>query len=179
MRLSYSCMSNIKTLIGSHNNKILNQDNKTEPECNCKDKQLCPMINQKDSCRTKDVIYRATVESDSGTKYYIGLTSTEIKKRISKHQTDFRNKKYEKSTELSKHIWKLKDRQEQFKLKWEVISRARSLRNGDKVCRLCVREASLILQADKRYLNKRKEIASTCRHRRKYLLKNIEDRNND
>ena len=35
MRLSYSCMNNIKTLIGSHNSKILNQDYKTEPDCNC------------------------------------------------------------------------------------------------------------------------------------------------
>ena len=174
MKFSYSCMKNIKTVINSHNSKILNQDSKTDdPECNCGDKHLCPMVNDNNSCRAKDVIYQATVDSASGKRFYIGLTSMEIKKRISKHKTDFRNRKYEKSTELSKYIWKLKDSNETYDLNWKIIDKARSLRNGNKVCQLCIREATLILQAGDQHLNRRNEIASTCRHRRKHLLKNI------
>ena len=99
----------------------------------------------------------------------------ELKKRISKHQTDFRNRIYEKSTELSKYIWNLKDNNELYDITWKIIDRARSLRNGDKVCQLCIREATLILQAGDQHLNRRNEIASTCRHRKKHLLKNIKD----
>ena len=168
-------MNNIKAIINSHNAKILKQDEKTEPECNCSNKQLCPMKGQKDSCRAKDVVYQATVDSASGKRFYIGLASTEIKKRISKHRTDFKNRKYEKSTELSKYIWKLKDRNEKYDISWKIINRSRSLRNSDKVCRLCIKEASLIIQADQQHLNKRREITSTCRHRKRHLLMNFPD----
>ena len=176
MKISYSCMKNIKTVINLHNSKILSQDSKTDDlECNCSKKHLCPMVNENNSCRAKDVIYQATVYSAGGKRFYIGLTAMEIKKRIAKHKTDFRNRKYEKNTELSKHIWNLKDNNEPYDITWKIISRTKSLRNGDKVCQLCIREATLILQAGDQHLNRRKEIASTCRHRKKYLLINTKD----
>ena len=108
----------------------------------------------------------------NGKKFYIRILSTEFKKRVSKHKTDFKIRKYENSTELSKYIWQLKDKNEKFSLSWKIINRSRSLRNGDKACRLCIKEAALILQAGKDHLNKRKEITSTCRHRKKHLLAN-------
>ena len=170
MKVSYSCMRNVKSLINSHNAKILRDNTQSDPPCNCSDKHLCPLKGQKDSCRAKDVIYQATVETASENKFYIGLTSTEFKKRVAKHKTDFKIRKYENSTELSKYIWQLKDKNEKFSLSWKIINRSRSLRNGDKACRLCIKEAALILQAGKDHLNKRKEITSTCRHRKKHLL---------
>ena len=34
----------------------------------------------------------------------------------------FRNKGYEKGTELSKHVWYLKDKGEDFTIKWSVAA---------------------------------------------------------
>ena len=42
------------------------------------------------------------------TKHYIGMTATTFKERYANHTSSFRHKKRLK-TELSKHIWKLKE----------------------------------------------------------------------
>ena len=43
-------------------------------------------------------------------KFYIRLFDTSFKERYRNHTKDFRNQHYEKSTELSKYIWRLKNK---------------------------------------------------------------------
>ena len=43
------------------------------------------------------------------TEIYIGLTSTEFKSRYNNHTRLFREPKLRNETELSKHIWQLKE----------------------------------------------------------------------
>ena len=82
------------------------------------------------------------------------------------------NKVHEKETEHSKHVWKLKDKGEDFTIKWSVAAKASSYTCGSKRCDLCLTEKLLIAKADPRTpLNKRSEIVSKCRHRNKFTLK--------
>ena len=86
----------------------------------------------------------------------------------------FRNKGYEKGTELSKHFWYLKDKGEDFTLKWSVAAKASPHIRGSKRCDLCLIEKLLLAKADPRtLLNKRSEIVPKCRHRNKFTLKNF------
>ena len=59
---------------------------------------------------TRSVVYKATVKTDNGEKHYIGLTGNSFKERFNCHSMSFRDEKYRKETELSKHVWKLKDK---------------------------------------------------------------------
>ena len=144
---------------------------KKNKQCNCR-KYECPLKDSKYSCRTENVIYEATVKTKDQTKTYIGLTSQEIKNRISQHRHDFKYKAKKDSTELSKYIWKIKNQNEDFNLSWKIVKKVGKTRNGSKICRLCISEAALIIKNKKDQLNKRLEIMNKCRHQNKFLLKN-------
>ena len=112
---SYSCMQNMKSIIASHNKKILENkdDSKSDEPCNCpKSKDAgtvnCPMVNG--SCQSKGIIYKATVKStdNSKPKFYIGLTATKFKQRFYNHRSSFNNQNKKDATKLSGYIWQLK-----------------------------------------------------------------------
>ena len=94
--------------------------------------------------------------------------------RDDNHKKSFRNRGYEHETELSKHIWKLKDNNTEFYLKWSIAAFASPYRCGTRRCDLCLTEKYIIARAEqKNLLNKRTELISICRHRNKYILKNL------
>ena len=107
-----------------HNRKILQKSNaNTAQACNCK-KFECPVKDQKLTCRTESVIYEATVKAEDNSeeeKTYIGLTGMEFKQRHYQHRHDFQNENKRESTELSKHIWKLKDKNINYNIRWKII----------------------------------------------------------
>ena len=77
---------------------------------NCRNRNDCPLDG---SCLTESVIYKCHVtqsENDEG-KHYIGLTGGKFKDRWASHNHSFRHEKASKSTELSKYIWELKNKQ--------------------------------------------------------------------
>ena len=77
------------------------------------------------SCLTQSVIYKASVKTGiPDEKIYIGLTEGTFKKRFYNHQPTFRDRNYYKSTELSKHIWELKDKKKNFNTGWFIITTA-------------------------------------------------------
>ena len=43
IKISYSCMQNIKSVINNHNMKALNNTAETEESCNCRNKNNCPL----------------------------------------------------------------------------------------------------------------------------------------
>ena len=171
MKFSYSCLPNISSIISSHNKKVLSNTPPVTNACNCRKKELC---SQNGKCREKQVIYQCHVKSpeDDQGVYYIGLTENTFKERWYQHKTSFKYEHKANSTELSKYVWGLQKRNITPTLSWEIIDRARPYTNGSKTCSLCLTEKFHIITSQKKFLNKRSELVSTCRHGNKYLLKN-------
>ena len=170
VKLSYSCMPNIKAAISSKNNNInnINTNDDNIALCNCRVKADCPLNG---ICQSKGVIYQAKVLAQGTTESYVGLTEGEFKTRYRNHLTSFNNASKKNSTELSKHIWSLKANNIPFTLSWSILSKARPYSNTTKKCNLCLREKYYItFRPDLSSLNKRGEMISTCRHSKKFVL---------
>ena len=169
LKISYSCMSNMETIIKAHNNKILNNDTGRTPEtCNCRRKEDCPLPER---CTAKNVVYEAKVHTQSEEKIYIGLTATSFKTRYTSHKASFTHRAKSNQTELSKYIWKLKDDGSPYTLTWRIKKQAQPYSPQSKRCNLCLWEKYFIITADKNTsLNSRTELISTCRHKMKYFL---------
>ena len=109
-------MLNMGSIINNHNKKILTNNNTTPQNgCNCRKKDQCPLDN---NSLITSVIYKAnvTTDKDDTRKNYIGLTEGTFKQRYMQHKLSFRDRKYASCTELTKHIWKLKDNDENYKI---------------------------------------------------------------
>ena len=78
------------------------------------------------------VIYNPQVTTNSDTKNYVRLTEGTFKQRFSQHKAIFKHRKYTNSTKLSKYIWKLSDNNQDFNIKWTIISHARPHNNISK-----------------------------------------------
>ena len=103
IKLSYSCMPNMSSIITKHNKTFLNKKVETEErKCNCRDKTNCPMEGK---CLTKCIVHKASVSSLNEAKHYLGTAENEFKTRYSNHKTSFKNRTHGKDIELSKYIW--------------------------------------------------------------------------
>ena len=181
IKLSYSCMKNIETIIASHNKKILNTHEK-EPGakqtstdlCNCRNKDSCPLKNE---CLQKSVIYEAKVTQDSTENTYIGVTENTFKTRYNAHTSSFKLPHKRNDTTLSEHVWDLKESGKQFTIDWKIISKAHPYNTSSKTCNLCLEESFQII-TKKPSLNKNLDLLK-CPHRRKYLLTNFKEKNHD
>ncbi len=168
IKLSYSCMDNMATIIKAHNNKIVNcNTNPTPDKCNCRRKEECPLPQK---CTTKNIVYEAKVTTPTDEKFYIGLTATSFKTRYANHKASFNNSEKRNQTELSAHIWKLKDQNKPYTITWKVLKHAAPYSPKTKRCNLCLWEKHFIITDERDILNSKTELISTCRHRRKFLL---------
>jgi len=112
------------------------------------------------------------VTSTNTTETYVGLTATDFKARFRNHQVSFNNETRKNDTDLSKHIWELKNNQQHFNIKWKILAKAKPYSNLTKRCNLCTTEKYYIItKPELATLNKRNELISTCRHRRKFILR--------
>ena len=103
----------------------------------------------------------------------MGLTDTDFKSRFANHKQSFRNEVYSNQTELSKHVWQLKKAGVDYTIRWKILDRAQAYSNATKRCKLCTLEKlHIICKQEFAPVNKRTELASTCRHANKLLLKN-------
>jgi len=99
IKISYSCMPNMASIISGLNKKLLAQSsNISEGGCNCRDKATCPLNGK---CMTASLIYKATVDVGETTKIYIGQASTTFKTRFNNHKSSFKNQSQKRSTKLS------------------------------------------------------------------------------
>ena len=175
LKLRYSCMLNMKSIISSHKKALLSdyhrsQTQTDEKECNCRKKDQCPLDEK---CLTQNVVYQATVSTQSSSETYVGL-ATNFKERYRNHTASFRHQSKRNETELSKHIWALKDNNKPFDIKWRIIKQCRPYSNVNNKCNLCLFEKFIIIcRKNLCSLNKRNKLASSCPHRNRYLLKNI------
>ena len=60
---------------------------------------------------------------------YIGLTATRFKARYRSHLMSFRHEKRRNETELSKHLWQLKEANKEFAITWKIIAIAKPYTN--------------------------------------------------
>ena len=172
VKISYSCMPNLNTLISGHNKNILRKmkpDYDQNTSCNCRGgHKNCPLNGK---CLQKGVVYKAEVSSNEMTASYLGIAANSFKERYANHKLSFNNSRYECNTSLSKHIWNLKKKNHPYKISWSIAAQAQPYKPASKSCNLCLLEKTLILLSDDQHcLNKRSELLNKCRHREKYLL---------
>ena len=171
-------MPNVKNRIDQHNRSRLQKPTNTPDICNCRNRNNCPLEGK---CQQSGIIYQTTViathpapgRTIEKEETYIGLTDTPFKIRYGNHKQSFRNNSLKNSTELSKHIWTLKENNIEHKIKWKIISKATSYNNISKRCHLCLQEKYYILKhPEKASLNQKQGLINSCRHRNKYILAN-------
>ena len=127
------------------------------------------------NCLAESLIYRTEVtDEDSNVATYTGLTGNSFKKRHYFHKQTFKHRKLEHDTTLSSYIWSLKDADKDFGIQWKEVGRAPRFNPITKKCKLCIKEKyHIIFEPEGASLNKRSELFSTSRHRKRDLLMNI------
>jgi len=162
----------MQSIINNHNNKILNQTQENDKRtCNCINKELCPVNGE---CLKECTIYETTINSSDPTyteKKYISLSEPSFKKRYANHKKSFANAKYEKETELSKEVWKIKRANHVPILKWKIRKQCAPFNRAKMRCSLCINEKlEIALYEGDNLVNKRSELISKCRHENKHTL---------
>ena len=131
----------------------------------------CPLEGE---CLARSIVYQATVTSGDKEEPYVGLTATDFKSRYANHKASFKAESKRNSTELSKHIWQLKDNSLDYAITWKILCRTPHYTNVTKRCNLCLAKKYFIICKPKRAtLNKRDELISIWRHKDKFLLRYV------
>ena len=99
------------------------------------------------------------------------MTEHEFKTRYNNHKLSFKNRKHSHDTELSKHIWNLKDKNIDYEINWLIIKRVSAYKGKPSRCNLCLAEKLCILTAQNAsLLNKRSELVTKRRHENKFFM---------
>ncbi len=176
VKVSYSCMKNMESIIKTRNKQLLQQHQESKDtanaaikKCNCRNPSKCPLDGK---CLTEAVVYKATLRTKDKTYTYVGMTEGTFKSRYTSHGSSFRLKRYKTATKLSEMVWNLKNRGVSYTITWEIIRRGHPFRVGQSSCDLCTSEKLEILRrsVDPNLLNSRSELVSKCRHKRKFSL---------
>ena len=164
-------------IIAGHNRKLLDKlSPKNVQPCTCR-KQTCPVQGK---CKQECTIYQATVTHSSPetgkkqTNTYIGLAATTFYQRHQNHKTSFKDKNHSTKSELSKHIWNLKELGLVCDVTWKIIDKGKKFSPTSKSCKLCTLERYyLICRPDLYTLNKNKEFSDECLHKRFLRLSKV------
>lgn len=171
IKVSYSCTSNMKSIIDKHNHKILKPaEQVVNRTCNCINKDNCPLNG---NCLITNTVYEAKITTDNDEEQpliYLGSAETTFKKRFSNHKKSFNHERYENETELSKAFWKLKRQNKNPKVSWKTIRRCVPTNGSNLSCNLCLSEKLEIALRKSNILNSRSELVSKCRHINKFTL---------
>ena len=168
--MSYSCLSNIGTIISNHNKKLISPPHEIPEPCECIEDQ-CPLQGE---CGTSGVVYQAKIKTENNEEFsYVGLTGNKFSERYRGHLSNFRNFNTRNQTKLSTKVWDLKNRNVNFELSWKILQKSFPYKAGSSQCRLCLCEVYFIIfKSADATLNKRKELFSKCRHMDKFRLSN-------
>ena len=87
------------SVVKAHNSKILrkveNPETTDERSCNYRDKAKCPVGN---NCPQANVVYKATVQRESKTSTYIGMTENTFKTGHTLHKSSLKHNKNRSQT---------------------------------------------------------------------------------
>ena len=102
----------------------------------------------------------------------IGMTEHVFKTRYNNHKLSFKDRKYSHDTVLSKQIWDLKDRNNDYKINLRIIKRESAYKGKPSRCNLCLAEKVCILTAQNASLLNKKcnELVTKCRHENKFFI---------
>ena len=120
VKVSYCCTKNLLSIIKTHNKKVNNEKITPRDQCNCRNKNHCPLDG---NCQTSDIIYKCiastTINPD---KIYLGTAEGNFQKRYCNYKTLFKNKEKANDTILSKYAWEVKDKYKKTpSLKWSIV----------------------------------------------------------
>ena len=171
IKVSYSCMQNIKSIINNNNMKVLNNVTETEQSCNCRNNNNCPPDGK---CLTPNIIYEAQITSHQlnyKQKIYIGTVETDFKLRFNNHTKSMNLEHYENDTELSKEYWKIKHNHFTPTVTWRVIRKCAPFNTTKRKRYLCLNEKlDIASYKGDNLLNKRSELINKCRHQNKFTV---------
>ena len=177
IKTSYKTTGNMAEVISRHNKKLSQKSQKKEEiikkDCNCQKANLPCVMNGK--CVPGCVIYQGAVtRHDTGvTDYYTGLSEPSWKLRWGNHKQNFKTdtKSNRTATCLAGHIWKLKDKNISYSIKFKQLAQAPAFNPVTGICRLCLTESYFIMfHLEGANINSRTEFFSACRHKSKLLL---------
>ena len=179
LKISYSCMPNLKAKIGSHNKKLIFnflQKKFVKKDCNCQKSRECPLDGK---CVVESVVYKAEVlkpgENEGEGHFYVGLAGGPFKTRLANHLQSFKNINKKKQSKLAEFVWRMKEEGcLDFKVNWSILAKESGYNRKSKRCQLCTREKLEILRCIRakpsKTINKRDEIFRKCLHRKKHFL---------
>ena len=172
VKISYSCLPNIKSIINAHNRKVLYPSPTIgRRTCNCINTSQCPLQQR---CLSNNILYQANITplgENSETKVYYGICETTFKLRYANHKKSFSHRNRKSDTELSNEFWRIKDNKHNANITWEILGRHQAYNTSSKRCSLCLNEKlKIALHRDNNMLKRRTEILNKCRHKNKNLL---------
>ena len=130
-------------------------------KCNSRPKPNCQLNGE---CLTQSLVYKTTSATSSNTGKY--------KTQYNNHAKSCRHREYMSETELSKHVWNLKDLGLDNNLLWEIHKKGLHT-NANVAIYVCRKKCPLFHADADTLLNKRTELISKCRHRNKFLMVNL------
>ena len=141
IKISYSCLPNIKSIINALNRKILYPSPAIgRRTCNCISIPQCP-LQQK--CLRNNILYQAnitTIGENSETKVYFGICETTFKLRYVNHKKSCNHRNRKSDTQLSNEFWKIKDNKHSANITREILGRYQAYNTSSKRCSLCLNE---------------------------------------
>ena len=87
---------------------------------------------------SENIVYKGTISEPDKLHTYIGVVRV-FKERFGVHKLGFRKREYASSCEFTKKVWDLKDRGQDFSIKWKILERMKGRRVG-RECKLCITE---------------------------------------
>ena len=179
VKISYSCLPNMKTVINSHNHKITNPKTITKDRtCNCVDKATCSLSQ---NCLVNNILCKVVLTSTNPhykKKIYFGTAESTFNLRYSNHQRSFKFRKYKTGTELSNEVWRMKKSGQTPVITWKIVWRCSPYNPNSKKCYLCLNEKlEIATYRANNLLNKKTELVSKCRHQNKYTLSKYDTNN--
>ena len=152
IKVSYSCLPNVKQTISNNNNDRLLQLHRMKEStqdsklCNCRQKTKSRPLD--DMCLTKWVAIAIVTETTSNNQEtYIGLRENEFKTRFNLHKSSLKLEHKRTSTTLSDHVWKLKKQQHRLQHQMGGRQKMKLFALSDKVGKLCLQEKLSIIRS--------------------------------
>ena len=171
VKISYSCMGNINSIINMHNREKENCHGVVK--CNCINKPDCPLSNQ---YQITNVIYKAKFTSNFQNYYeniYYGTSEVTFKPRCGNHKKSFNHEKHRTDTELLKEHWRLKELRAQLQVQFLILKRCRPTKRTG-ISYLCLNKKLFIIEYQGNSpLNQRNELISKFRQKSKFKFMNI------
>ena len=169
IKLSYSCMPSMNNVIRKHNSEITKTPApSTTKSCNGRRKTEYSLDG---SYLSECLIYQASASATTN-KYYYDSCENTLKKRYNNHNCSFRDISCEINTELTKHVWEVKEKGINYFIDWDIAIKLQKYVCGSGKFNLCIFERLFIRRtAPNFFLNKREGLVSEYRHRDKFTLK--------